>query len=73
MIACTDYLWRGWAHDRIFSDQDKAMVEALVPGPERLSKTDVGVIYWRKFAGMHARRPAEAAPLAAENTTRRYA
>jgi phenylpropionate dioxygenase-like ring-hydroxylating dioxygenase large terminal subunit len=51
------YLWRGWAHDRMFSDQDKAMVEALVPGPERLSKTDIGVIAWRKFAGTHARRP----------------
>jgi hypothetical protein len=51
------YLWRFWAHDRMFSDQDKAMVEALVPGPERLSKTDVGVIAWRKFAGQHARRP----------------
>jgi hypothetical protein len=55
------HLWRGWSHDRIFSDQDKVMVEALVPGPERLSKTDVGVIAWRKFAGTHARRPAEPA------------
>jgi nitrite reductase/ring-hydroxylating ferredoxin subunit len=52
------YLWRGWAHDRMFSDQDKTMVEALVPGPERLSKTDVGVIAWRRFAGANARRPA---------------
>jgi phenylpropionate dioxygenase-like ring-hydroxylating dioxygenase large terminal subunit len=51
------HLWRGWAHDRMFSDQDKVMVEALVPGPERLSKTDIGVIAWRKFAGTHARRP----------------
>ena len=33
------------------------MVEALVPGPERLSKTDVGVIAWRRFAGANARRP----------------
>ncbi|MCK8784406.1 aromatic ring-hydroxylating dioxygenase subunit alpha [Roseomonas sp. NAR14] len=58
------WLWRGWAHDRIFSDQDKVLVEALVPGPERLSRSDVGVIYWRKFAGANARRPdrpAEAA------------
>jgi nitrite reductase/ring-hydroxylating ferredoxin subunit len=51
------YLWRGWVHDRIFSDQDKTMVEALVPGSERLSRTDVGVIAWRRFAGAHARRP----------------
>jgi hypothetical protein len=26
------YLWHGWAHDGIFSGQDKKMVEALVPG-----------------------------------------
>jgi hypothetical protein len=58
------YLWRGWAHDRMFSDQDKTMVEALVPGTERLSRTDVGVIAWRRFAGDHARRPAGAAPAA---------
>jgi phenylpropionate dioxygenase-like ring-hydroxylating dioxygenase large terminal subunit len=63
------YLWRGWAHDRIFSDQDKTMVEALVPGPERLSKTDVGVIAWRRFAGMHARRPVQAN----DGEARRYA
>jgi nitrite reductase/ring-hydroxylating ferredoxin subunit len=61
------YLWRGWVHDRIFSDQDKVMVEALVPGPERLSRTDVGVIEWRKFAGTHARRAA--VPVAAESLT----
>lgn len=53
------WLWRGWAHDWIFSGQDKVMIEALVPGPERLSKTDVGVIAWRKFAGQHARRSPE--------------
>ncbi len=61
------HLWRGWVHDRIFSDQDKIMVEALVPGPERLSRTDVGVIEWRKFAGAHARRPAM--PAASEHQT----
>jgi phenylpropionate dioxygenase-like ring-hydroxylating dioxygenase large terminal subunit len=57
------YLWRGWAHDHLFSDQDKKMVEALIPGPERLAKTDVGVIAWRRFAGAHARRPAGALPM----------
>ncbi len=51
------YLWRGWAHDRIFSDQDKVLLEAVVPGPERLSKSDIGVIAWRKFMGGNARRP----------------
>jgi nitrite reductase/ring-hydroxylating ferredoxin subunit len=55
------YLFRKWAHDRMFSDQDKVLIESTVPGPERLSKTDVGVIAWRKFAGSHARRP-EAKP-----------
>jgi phenylpropionate dioxygenase-like ring-hydroxylating dioxygenase large terminal subunit len=53
------YLFRRWVHDRMFSDQDKALIEATVPGPERLSKTDVGVIAWRKFAGASARRPRE--------------
>ncbi|HEX3996105.1 MAG TPA: aromatic ring-hydroxylating dioxygenase subunit alpha [Acetobacteraceae bacterium] len=57
------YLWRGWAHDHLFSDQDKTMVEALVPGPERLARTDTGVIAWRRFAGTHARRPADALPI----------
>jgi len=55
------YLWRGWAHDGIVSGEDKRMVEALVPGPERLSKTDAGVIAWRKYAGTHARRAPEQA------------
>lgn len=55
------YAWRGWAHDWIFSGQDKYIVEAVVPGPERLSKSDVGVIAWRKYAGANARRPPEPA------------
>ena len=67
------HLWRGWAHDWIFSGQDKTMVEALVPGPERLSKTDVGVIAWRKFAGAHARRSTENAEPVEPNPARRYA
>ncbi len=53
------YLFRRWVHDRLFSDQDKALVESTVPGPEHLSRTDVGVIAWRKFAGAFARRPRE--------------
>ena len=53
------HLFRRWAHDRMFSDQDKVLIESTIPGPERLSKTDVGVIAWRKFAGTHARRPPE--------------
>jgi hypothetical protein len=53
------YLFRSWAHDRLFSDQDKVLIESTVPGPERLSKSDTGVIAWRKFAGANARRPAK--------------
>ena len=53
------YLFRRWVHDRLFSDQDKALIESTVPGQERLSRTDVGVIAWRKFAGASARRPHE--------------
>jgi phenylpropionate dioxygenase-like ring-hydroxylating dioxygenase large terminal subunit len=56
------YLIRRWVHDRMFSDQDKALIESTVPGPERLSRTDVGVIAWRKFAGASARRPPEDRP-----------
>jgi nitrite reductase/ring-hydroxylating ferredoxin subunit len=57
-------LWRGWAHDRIFSDQDRHVIEGLSPGAERLSRSDTGVIAWRKFAASHARRPpaVKAAP-----------
>ena len=51
------YLFRRWVHDRMFSDQDKILIESTVPGPEYLSRTDVGVIAWRKFAGQAARRP----------------
>jgi phenylpropionate dioxygenase-like ring-hydroxylating dioxygenase large terminal subunit len=53
------YLFRHWVHDRMFSDQDKVLIESTTPGPERLSKTDVGVIAWRKFAGAHARQPPD--------------
>lgn len=50
-------VWRGWAHDWIFSGEDKTVVENMVNGRERLSKTDIGVIGWRKFASANARRP----------------
>jgi nitrite reductase/ring-hydroxylating ferredoxin subunit len=55
------YVWRRWAHDVLFSGQDKTIVESLVPGAERLSKSDTGVIAWRKFAGTHARQPQSGA------------
>jgi hypothetical protein len=35
--------WMSWAHDWLFSDQDKWVVEAIRSGPELLSRTDVGV------------------------------
>lgn len=50
------WVWRGWAHDRIFSGQDKRVLDELVPGPEWLSKTDVGLVRWRKFTSQNARR-----------------
>jgi hypothetical protein len=59
-------VFRGWVHDRMFSDQDKVIIETTVAGPERLSKSDTGVIAWRKFAGTHARRPAEEARIGRE-------
>lgn len=51
------FLWRGWAHDWIFSNQDRHVIEGLTAGEERLSRSDIGVIAWRKFAARHARRP----------------
>ena len=55
-------LWQSWAHDWLFSDQDKWIVEKMVPGEEMLSRTDVGVIAFRRFAAQHARRPPVASP-----------
>jgi phenylpropionate dioxygenase-like ring-hydroxylating dioxygenase large terminal subunit len=57
--------WKSWAHDWIFSDQDKWIVEKVTPGPELLSHTDVSVIAWRRFVQEHARQPPKAEPVAA--------
>ena len=54
-------VWNSWAHDWLFSDQDKWIVEAIAPGPELLSRTDVGVAAFRRFALRNARRPVAAA------------
>lgn len=48
--------WSSWAHDWLFSDQDKFVVERIRPGPELLSKTDVGLAAWRWFMSRNARR-----------------
>jgi phenylpropionate dioxygenase-like ring-hydroxylating dioxygenase large terminal subunit len=48
-------LFRGWAHDWIFSGQDKSVVESVIEGPERLSKTDIGLIGWRRFVKANQR------------------
>lgn len=53
------FAWRSWAHDRIFSNQDKRILDDWEIGLEHLAKTDRDVVRWRKFAGRHAR---EAAP-----------
>jgi hypothetical protein len=53
-------VWNSWAHDWLFSDQDKWIVEAIAPGPELLSRTDVGVAAFRRFALRNARRPVAA-------------
>lgn len=50
-------LWLSWVHDWLFSDQDKRVLEAVVPGQELPSRTDIGVVAWRRFAVAHARRP----------------
>jgi nitrite reductase/ring-hydroxylating ferredoxin subunit len=57
-------LWLSWAHDWLFSDQDKRVLEAVVPGPELLSRSDTGVVAWRRFARTHARKPPTGAEYA---------
>lgn len=52
--------WKSWAHDWLFSDQDKWIVERVTPGPELLSRTDVSVAAWRRFAVANARKPQHA-------------
>ena len=51
-------LWQSWAHDWVFSDQDKRIVEGVRSNAEQLSRTDTGVVAWRKFMVENARRPA---------------
>jgi hypothetical protein len=51
--------WQSWSHDWLFSDQDKIVVEGVRSDAEQLSRTDVGVAAWRKFAVANARRPPE--------------
>jgi phenylpropionate dioxygenase-like ring-hydroxylating dioxygenase large terminal subunit len=49
--------WLSWAHDWLFSDQDKRILEHVETSKEMLSRTDSGVVAWRRFASEHARRP----------------
>jgi nitrite reductase/ring-hydroxylating ferredoxin subunit len=64
-------LWLSWVHDWIFSDQDKRVLEAVIPGQELLSRSDIGVVAWRRFVLTHRRRPPEVARAAAvEEITR---
>jgi hypothetical protein len=53
--------WLSWVHDWAFSDQDKRILERVIPGKEMLSRSDVGVVAWRRFAVANARRPPVAA------------
>jgi phenylpropionate dioxygenase-like ring-hydroxylating dioxygenase large terminal subunit len=52
--------WVSWVHDWLFSDQDKRILEAVIPGPEELSRSDIGVVAWRRYAVEHARQRAQA-------------
>ena len=69
--ALTDRLfwifWVSWVHDWLFSDQDKRVLEAVIPGPEELSRSDMGVVAWRRYAGDHARRRVAAGNLPDSN------
>jgi hypothetical protein len=50
-------VWSSWAHDWLFSDQDKYVVERIRPGAELLSRTDTGLTAWRWFMSRNARQP----------------
>jgi phenylpropionate dioxygenase-like ring-hydroxylating dioxygenase large terminal subunit len=56
--------WSSWAHDWLFSDQDKFVIERIRPGAEMLSRTDIGLTAWRWFTSTNARRPEAAAAAA---------
>jgi phenylpropionate dioxygenase-like ring-hydroxylating dioxygenase large terminal subunit len=62
--------WVSWVHDWLFSDQDKRILERVTPGRELLSRSDIGVTAWRRFAVAHARQPLVVAPEAAEDDQR---
>ncbi|HVH82540.1 MAG TPA: aromatic ring-hydroxylating dioxygenase subunit alpha [Stellaceae bacterium] len=59
-------IWVSWAHDWLFSDQDKRILEKVISGRETYSRTDAGVIAWRRYAADHARRRAAASAKTAE-------
>ena len=52
--------WLSWTHDWLFSDQDKRVLERIKTQRETLSRTDAGVVAWRRFIAEHARRPPSA-------------
>jgi phenylpropionate dioxygenase-like ring-hydroxylating dioxygenase large terminal subunit len=58
--------WLSWVHDWLFSDQDRRILEKIVPGKELHSRTDAGMIAWRRYAVDHARRRAEGGAKPAE-------
>jgi hypothetical protein len=63
-------VWLSWVHDWLFSDQDKRVLEGVVPGKESLSRSDVGLAAWRRYAVAHARRPPSAASESPANAPR---
>jgi nitrite reductase/ring-hydroxylating ferredoxin subunit len=63
-------VWLSWVHDWLFSDQDKRVLEGVVPGKESLSRSDVGLAAWRRYAVAHARRPPSAASESPANVPR---
>ena len=49
-------LLRSWMHDIIFSGQDKRILDSWEIGPEYLSKTDLGVVQWRRYSVENSRK-----------------
>lgn len=52
-------VWQSWTHDWVFSDQDKKVVEGVRSNAEQLSRSDAGVVAWRRFMVENARQPTK--------------
>ena len=62
-------VWQSWTHDWVFSDQDKKVVEGVRSDAEQLSRSDAGVVAWRRFMVENARQPSKVCDAATDQNT----